>query len=78
MRRSQREVSEVQSQIQEMDSENQRLQERVNALKSDPEAIERIAREEMGLARPGEYIFKVDPKATDDAKPGAADPARKP
>jgi cell division protein FtsB len=42
------------------------LTEQVNALKSDPKSIERIAREEMGLARPGELIFKLP----DTAKPG--------
>jgi cell division protein FtsB len=79
MKRSQREVSQVQRQINEINNENRQLQERVNALKTDPEAIERIAREEMGLARPGEYIFKVDPKPGDDSsKPSSADPAQKP
>ena len=28
-------------------------------------ALERIAREEMGLARPGEHIFKLPPKTSD-------------
>jgi cell division protein FtsB len=65
MRRSQQEAAGVQKEISQMDEENQRLEEHVKALKSDPAAIERIAREEMGLARPGEYIFRIAPKSAD-------------
>jgi cell division protein FtsB len=62
MRRSQKNDAQIQKEISRIDDENQQLQDRVKALKSDPAAIERIAREEMGLARPGEYIFKIPPK----------------
>jgi len=65
MRRSQQEAARVQKEISQMDEENRRLEEHVKELKSDPAAIERIAREEMGLARPGEYIFKIAPKTGD-------------
>jgi cell division protein FtsB len=63
MRRSQKNAAQIQQEISQIDEENQQLQDRVKALKSDPAAIERIAREEMGLARPGEYIFKIPPKS---------------
>jgi cell division protein FtsB len=66
MRRAQKEAARVQLEIDQINQENRRLQENVKALKTDPTAIERIAREEMGLARPGEYIFKIP------AKPGDA------
>lgn len=66
MRRAQKEAARVQLEIDQINQENLRLQENVKALKTDPAAIERIAREEMGLARPGEYIFKIP------AKPGDA------
>ena len=65
MRRSQQEAAQVQREIDQINAENRQLQGRVKALKSDPATIERIAREEMGLARPGEYIFKLP------SKPGA-------
>jgi cell division protein FtsB len=67
MRRSQQEAAQVQKEITQIDEENRKLEEHVRALKSDPAAIERIAREEMGLARPGEYIFKIAPKSTNAA-----------
>jgi cell division protein FtsB len=65
MRRAQKEAAAVQQEIDRINKENHQLQENVKALKTDPAAIERIAREEMGLARPGEYIFKVPPKPGD-------------
>lgn len=65
MRRAQKEAANVQREIDQINLENRRLQEDVKALKTDPAAIERIAREEMGLARPGEYIFKIPAKLGD-------------
>jgi len=59
MRRTQKEIEQVREQISKMNDENKSLTEQVNSLKTDPKSIERIAREEMGLARPGEMIFKL-------------------
>lgn len=79
MRRSQKEAAAVQKEIQQLNEENQQLQNRVQSLKSDPATIERIAREEMGLARPGEYIFKIQPKPGEPSTPLAqpAEPVKK-
>jgi cell division protein FtsB len=77
MRRSQQEAREVQRQINQINEENRQLEERVKALKTDPQAIERIAREEMGLARPGEYIFRLPPGSGGASAP-AATPANPP
>jgi len=59
MRRTQKEIEQIRAQIGKVNDENKSLAEQVNSLKSDPKSIERIAREEMGLARPGELIFKL-------------------
>ncbi len=75
LRRSQRETAEIRQEIERLGEENRQLEERVKALKSDPAAIERIAREEMGLARPGEFIFKLPAKPGDPStasQPGSA------
>lgn len=45
--------------IDELREENERLARDIAALKSDPAAIERLAREELGLARPGETVFLI-------------------
>jgi cell division protein FtsB len=79
MRRSQQEAAQVQQEIDRLDEENRQLQNSVQSLKSDPTAIERIAREEMGLAKPGEYIFKIAPRSGSSSPPPApASSLRKP
>jgi cell division protein FtsB len=40
-------------------AENARLATEIAALKSDPRAIERLAREELGLAAEGESVFVI-------------------
>ena len=42
-----------------LQAENARLAGEIAALRSDARAIERLAREELGLARPGETVFLV-------------------
>jgi cell division protein FtsB len=76
MRRSQQQAAEIQKQINQLNEENERLAKRVKELKTDPAAVEHIAREEMGLARPGEYIFKVAPRNGGDS--GTAPSSSKP
>jgi len=66
MRRTQKEIEQIREQIGKLNKDNQLLSSQVNSLKTDPKAIERIAREDMGLARPGEIIYKLP----DSAKPG--------
>ena len=66
MRRTQKEIEQIRGQIVKLNDENKSLSSQVTSLKTDPKAIERIAREEMGLARPGEIIYKLP----DSAKPG--------
>ncbi len=68
MRRTQKEIERVHAEIEHLDTENQQLEEQVHALKSDPKLIERIAREEMGLARPGEIIIKLPPQSKKDTR----------
>lgn len=46
------------------------LKERQDRLQNDPGFVEKIAREEIGLARPGETVFKfVDEDADRSAPP---------
>jgi cell division protein FtsB len=65
MHRTKQEVERLQLEIKQLNEENRQLSEQVKALESDPATIERIAREEMGLVRPGELIFKLPPKSTE-------------
>jgi len=77
MRRAQKEAATVKQEIDLINDENRQLQDRVKALKTDPQAIEHIAREDLGLARPGEFIFKTSPRLADASKP-APQPAEPP
>ena len=53
------------AQIHEVEARNDRLREEVRArshevasLRSTPEAIERVARDELGMVREGEIVFQ--------------------
>jgi cell division protein FtsB len=52
-----RKAALLQRDLQELRTENLRLAEEIRALRSDPRAIERIAREQLGLAGPAETVF---------------------
>ncbi len=59
LRRTQNEIARLKQEIEQVNTENRELTNQVKALKSDPKMIERIAREELGLARQGELIFRL-------------------
>ncbi len=53
-----REVEALEREIVTLRGETADLARSVDRLRSDPEAIEKIAREEFGLVRPGERVLK--------------------
>ncbi|MGB8472664.1 MAG: septum formation initiator family protein [Candidatus Acidiferrum sp.] len=59
MRRTQNEIKKVQANLEQLSKENAALDEETKALKSDPRLIEKIARDDLGLARPGEIIIRI-------------------
>lgn len=62
--RARRQHRELTASIDRVRTENARLREEARRLREDPSAIESLAREELGLIRPGEMLFIVK-----DAKP---------
>lgn len=70
MRRTQNEIQKVKSDLNRLNKENLELGDQVRALKSDPRLIEKIAREDLQRARPGEIIIRIPPQQ--QAAPGAA------
>ena len=70
MRRTQKEMEQLRGDIARLDQENGALAGQVKSLQTDPRAIERLARD-MGMARPGEIIFKLPPAAPGSATPPA-------
>lgn len=59
MRRTQSEIKKVQASLDKLSKENADLEQEVKDLKSDPRLIEKIARDDLGLARPGEVIIRI-------------------
>ncbi|HXJ46434.1 MAG TPA: septum formation initiator family protein [Candidatus Dormibacteraeota bacterium] len=59
MRRTKQEIAKVQEDIARLNKENAELAEEVQALRTDPNKIEAIARDGLGLAKPGEVIIKI-------------------
>jgi len=54
-----REVAALREQIETLRGDNARIAAEVAQLRTSPAAIERIAREQLGLARPDETVFLI-------------------
>ena len=67
MRRTGREIRKVQADLDRLNKENEELQQQVRDLKTDPQTIERLAREGSLLGRPGEVVIKLPQQRADDA-----------
>jgi cell division protein FtsB len=65
----------LRKQIVEVQKENDRYTQRIQDLKSDQTAIEKEAREQLGYAKPGEYVYV--PPAPAKPVPPANHSARK-
>lgn len=57
--RARRQYVEQATSLETLKAENARLRETAKRLRDDPSAIEAIAREELGLIRPGEMLFII-------------------
>jgi cell division protein FtsB len=54
--RARRDARTLAERVAALRVENARLRERVGALRRDPQAIEAVARQTLGLVRPGEVM----------------------
>lgn len=72
------EAKSLQRQMQQLQTENQRLHEHVDRLQNDPSAIEHEAREELHYTRAGEVIYTLPPAHSDPANsvPAATAPSK--
>ena len=52
---------ELQQDLAELQVKNSKLTEQINALRSDPFYIEMLAREQLGMVRPGEQVYRLVP-----------------
>jgi cell division protein FtsB len=65
--RARRQYAEIAAGLAAKRHQNAHLRDEVRRLKEDPASVEAIAREELGLIRPGELLFIVH----DAVHPGA-------
>jgi cell division protein FtsB len=63
-----RENERLQTEIEDLKRENERLREELNRL-DDPEAVEKLAREELGLVKDGETVYRFVEKDEDRGAP---------
>ena len=70
MNRLEEEIQSLTREKEALESGNRRVMGEIEALKTDPAAIEKIAREELGLVREGEIKIVTKPDPHDF--PGAA------
>jgi len=66
------EYRDLQRQMVSLQQENERLTQQNSELKTNPAAIEREAREQLHLTRPGETVYVVPPDQQAAPKPPAA------
>jgi cell division protein FtsB len=64
---------QLQREIKDLDEENAHLRDRIERLKSDPEAMGILAREKLHYAKPNEVIVTLPPEPQTQTQPvGAA------
>ena len=51
--------------VEELRIQNQMLADQIKQLKEDPQAIEKVARENLGMAGQGETIYRILPESRD-------------
>jgi len=55
-------LSAIETEIKNLDAENKQLSTEIQALRTDPTTIERFAREELKLVKPGEIVLVTPEK----------------
>ncbi len=64
----------LEKEVQQIQVENERLAKRIESLKSDPNAIEKEAREQLRYARPGEVVYTLpNPPPQKGSSPAVAE-----
>jgi cell division protein FtsB len=67
--RMRQQTLKLDSQIQKESETSKQLKVSIDALRYDPKAVERLARERLGYAKPGETVIRFEPAATN--QPGS-------
>jgi cell division protein FtsB len=57
VRAQSKKLTAIQGEVGNLDAENKQLTKEIQALRTDPATIERLAREELKLVKPGEIVL---------------------
>ncbi len=64
--RMRKEILRLDAQIQKEEDTGRQLRNSIDALRHDPKAVERLARERLGYGKPGETVIRFDPPVTNN------------
>ena len=70
LHQTQKRVTELEGEIGRLEADNERLRATLQDLEESTFTVERIAREDLGMARPGETVYKLPDD--DDSDPQTA------
>jgi cell division protein FtsB len=59
-------ILRLDAQIAKADEHTRQLKTSIDALRKDPKAVERLVREQLGYAKPGETVIRFEPPATNN------------
>ena len=62
--RMRKEILKYDALIQKEEETSKQLRNSIESLRRDPKAIERLARESLGFAKPGETVIRFEPAPT--------------
>jgi cell division protein DivIC len=59
-------ILRLQTQVQKQEEISKQLKAEIDALRNDPQTLERLTREKLGYARPDETVIRFKPAATNN------------
>ena len=61
-------LQELSHSVEGLRAENERLRAEIRALREDPRAVERLAREDLGLSKEGEIVFILESEPPENSR----------
>ncbi len=61
-------LQELSHSVEGLRAENERLRGEIRALREDPRAVERLAREDLGLSKEGEIVFILESESPENPR----------